>query len=185
MKRYTSNITARPRGSVSSAGSVSQSVSQLFHGPAPRSPLHRLAVRLRHSRSTGSGLVARADVPLGMCVCAFVGRVGCEGMCEGYLCEVCPSDPCPCVRVSRVSRLPPVCSVFVYLQLLASFPPVRGLVFVGSGCGGPGGPGAAPLYSRPLRFPTERGACHDAPGRRPLMRDVIAPDYIRLVWVLI
>ena len=27
---------------------VSQSVSQLFHGPAPRSPLHRLAVRLRH-----------------------------------------------------------------------------------------------------------------------------------------
>ena len=26
------------------------SVSQLFHGPAPRSPLHRLAVRLRHSR---------------------------------------------------------------------------------------------------------------------------------------
>ena len=28
---------------------VSQSVSHLFHGPAPRSPLHRLAVRLRHS----------------------------------------------------------------------------------------------------------------------------------------
>ena len=28
-----------------------QSVSQLFHGPAPRSPLHRLADRLRHSRS--------------------------------------------------------------------------------------------------------------------------------------
>ena len=29
-----------------------QSVSQLFHGPAPRrSPLHRLAVRLRHSRT--------------------------------------------------------------------------------------------------------------------------------------
>ena len=28
-----------------------QSVIQLFHGPAPRSPLHRLAVRLRHSRS--------------------------------------------------------------------------------------------------------------------------------------
>ena len=27
--------------------SASQSVSQLFHGPAPRSPLHRLAVRLR------------------------------------------------------------------------------------------------------------------------------------------
>ena len=23
-----------------------------FHGPAPRSPLHRFAVRLRHSRST-------------------------------------------------------------------------------------------------------------------------------------
>ena len=36
-------------------------------------------------------------------------------------------------------------------------------------------------FLRPLRFPTERGACHDAPGRRPLMRDVIAPDYIRLV----
>ena len=33
---------------------VSQSVSQLFHGPAPRSPLHRLAVRLRHSRSNTS-----------------------------------------------------------------------------------------------------------------------------------
>ena len=30
------------------------SVSQLFHGPAPRSPLHRLAVRLRHSRSDTS-----------------------------------------------------------------------------------------------------------------------------------
>ena len=27
-----------------------QSVSQLFHGPAPRSPLHRLAVRRRHPR---------------------------------------------------------------------------------------------------------------------------------------
>ena len=33
---------------------LSQSVSQLFHGPAPRSPLHRLAVRLRHSRSNTS-----------------------------------------------------------------------------------------------------------------------------------
>ena len=33
--------------------SVSQSV-ELFHGPAPRSPLHRLAVRLRHSRSNTS-----------------------------------------------------------------------------------------------------------------------------------
>ena len=32
-----------------------QSVSQLFHGPAPRSPLHRLAVRLRHSRSNTTG----------------------------------------------------------------------------------------------------------------------------------
>ena len=76
-------------------------------------------------------------------MCAFVGRVGCEGMCEGYLCEfhvqvirvrvsvcpVCPGSP-QCLR----------------LQLLASFPPVRGLVFVGSGCGGPGGPGAAPLF---------------------------------------
>ena len=31
-----------------------QSVSQLFHGPTPRSPLHRLAVRLRHSRSNTS-----------------------------------------------------------------------------------------------------------------------------------
>ena len=31
-----------------------QSVSQLFHGPAPRSPLHRLAVRLRHSRSNSN-----------------------------------------------------------------------------------------------------------------------------------
>ena len=31
-----------------------QSVSQLFHGPAPRSPLHRLAVGLRHSRSNTS-----------------------------------------------------------------------------------------------------------------------------------
>ena len=33
---------------------LGQSVSQLFHGPAPRSPLHRLAVRLRHSRSNTS-----------------------------------------------------------------------------------------------------------------------------------
>ena len=34
-------------------GTVSQ-FSQLFHGPAPRSPLYRLAVRLRHSRSNTS-----------------------------------------------------------------------------------------------------------------------------------
>ena len=33
---------------------VSQSVSQLFHGPAPRSTLRRLAVRLRRSRSNTS-----------------------------------------------------------------------------------------------------------------------------------
>ena len=30
------------------------SVSQLFHGPTPRSPLHRLSIRLRRSRSTTS-----------------------------------------------------------------------------------------------------------------------------------
>ena len=41
----------RPRSLVES---ITQSVSQLFHGPAPRSPLHRLAVRLRHSRSNTS-----------------------------------------------------------------------------------------------------------------------------------
>ena len=35
-------------------GEGGKSVSQLFHGPAPRSPLHRLAVRLRHSRSNTS-----------------------------------------------------------------------------------------------------------------------------------
>ena len=35
----------------------SQSVSQLFHGPAPRSPLHRLAVRLRHGPRGGSVLI--------------------------------------------------------------------------------------------------------------------------------
>ena len=33
---------------------ISESVSQLFHGPAPRSPLYRLAIRLRHSRSNTS-----------------------------------------------------------------------------------------------------------------------------------
>ena len=33
---------------------VSQSVSQLFHGPAPRSPLHRLSIRFRRSRSNTS-----------------------------------------------------------------------------------------------------------------------------------
>ena len=33
---------------------ISQSVSQLFHGPTPRSPLHRLAIRLRRSRSNTS-----------------------------------------------------------------------------------------------------------------------------------
>ena len=32
----------------------SELVDQLFHGPAPRSPLHRLGVRLRHSRSNTS-----------------------------------------------------------------------------------------------------------------------------------
>ena len=34
--------------------SVNQSVSQLFHGPTPRSPLHRLSIRLHRSRSTTS-----------------------------------------------------------------------------------------------------------------------------------
>ena len=33
---------------------TSQSASQLFHGPAPRSPLHRLSVRFRRSRSNTS-----------------------------------------------------------------------------------------------------------------------------------
>ena len=33
---------------------TSQSVSQLFHGPAPRSSLHRLSVRFRRSRSNTS-----------------------------------------------------------------------------------------------------------------------------------
>ena len=45
-------ITTRAREHLSR--SAGQSVSQLFHGPAPRSPLHRLAVRLRHSRSNTS-----------------------------------------------------------------------------------------------------------------------------------
>ena len=40
---------AHHRAAISAAVVLSQSVSQLFHGPAPRSPLHRLAVRLRHS----------------------------------------------------------------------------------------------------------------------------------------
>ena len=39
-----------------------QSVSQLFHGPAPRSPLHRLAVRLRHSRSNISLQISTTDI---------------------------------------------------------------------------------------------------------------------------
>ena len=42
------------RASEQSEQSRARSVSQLFHGPAPRSPLHRLAVRLRHSRSNTS-----------------------------------------------------------------------------------------------------------------------------------
>ena len=41
---------------------VSQSVSQLFHGPAPRSPLHRLAVRLRHSRSDTSTVTLNGEI---------------------------------------------------------------------------------------------------------------------------
>ena len=45
--------TARPRCHTNFIHN-SQSVSQLFHGPAPRSPLHRLAVKLRHSRSNTS-----------------------------------------------------------------------------------------------------------------------------------
>ena len=40
-----------PFGGTKQQGRLSQSVSQLLHGPAPRSPLYRLAVRLRHSRS--------------------------------------------------------------------------------------------------------------------------------------
>ena len=42
------------QGPQTNKGATSQSVSQLFHGPAPRSPLYWLAVRLRHSRSNTS-----------------------------------------------------------------------------------------------------------------------------------
>ena len=50
MERFQSSSQVKS----SQVPQVSQSVSQLFHGPAPRSPLHRLAVRLRHSRSNTS-----------------------------------------------------------------------------------------------------------------------------------
>ena len=40
----------------------SQSVSQLFHGPAPRSPLHRLAVRLRQTATPGLTQVTAGEV---------------------------------------------------------------------------------------------------------------------------
>ena len=54
-RRKTRTLPVRERADRALAPSraARQSVSQVFHGPAPRSP-HRLAVRLRHSRSNTS-----------------------------------------------------------------------------------------------------------------------------------
>ena len=47
------HVSPQVLGNLRASSQISQSVSHLFHGPAPRSPLHRLAVRLRHSPSPG------------------------------------------------------------------------------------------------------------------------------------
>ena len=49
-KRYNTISGAMPMMTMH-VDEHAQSVSQLFHGPAPRSPLHRLSIRLRRSRS--------------------------------------------------------------------------------------------------------------------------------------
>ena len=54
-----------------SVNGVSQSVSQFFHGPAPRSPLHRLTVRFRCAIRVGRR--ARPCVP---CVCPRLPGAG-------------------------------------------------------------------------------------------------------------
>ena len=63
----------------------SQSVSQLFHGPAPRSPLHRLSIRLRRSRSDTSTEYSLPGATQLSQVCASSGNP--DRIFLGYSCS--------------------------------------------------------------------------------------------------
>ena len=81
-------------------GGSSQSVSQLFHGPAPRSPLHRLAVRLHHSRSNTStkyslpGATQLSQVRSNLSPAGTTHRVGSLPLFERRVRLLCPSCEC-------------------------------------------------------------------------------------------
>ena len=56
----------------------------VFHGPAPRSPLHRLAVRLRHSRSNTSTEYSLPEHAITVSTLSRrnLGRTAKEGFCD-------------------------------------------------------------------------------------------------------
>ena len=87
---------------------VSQSVSQLFHGPAPRSPLHRLSIRLR-----------RSLLRLWMYVRSFVACVGGPGSRH-------PGAVAPCCggRGTRNARAELTHSRAVYRDVSGRFSPI-------------------------------------------------------------
>ena len=82
--------------------------SQLFHGPTPRSPLHRLSIRLRRSRTTTS---TKYSLP-GATQLSQVRSVSpSERMVVRFVCVIHVFRVLPCVLSVAVQC--PVCPVFV------------------------------------------------------------------------
>ena len=90
--------------------SVSKSLSQLFHGPTPRSPLHRLSIRLRRSRSTTS---TEYSLP-GATQLSQVRSVSPSEQGSGG-----SMSPCVPVRRSGFRLLPPCRSAYLTTALLS------------------------------------------------------------------
>ena len=86
-KRYNTISGAMPMMTMH-VDEHAQSVSQLFHGPAPRSPLHRLSIRLRRSRSNTS---TEYSLP-GATQLSQVRSISPSGLCELPEHET-PADP--------------------------------------------------------------------------------------------
>ena len=96
-RRKTRTLPVRERAdrALAPCRAARQSVSQVFHGPAPRSP-HRLAVRLRRSRSNtstefslpGAYSIVASEVSLSQ-------RTGCSPVA---FCPVLLGAPAPCVQ---------------------------------------------------------------------------------------
>ena len=90
---------------------IRQSVSQLFHSPSPRSPLHRLSVRFRRSRSNTSTEYSLPGV-LRPAVAAVKrsGVLGCRNenfACETVLCPRCRNENFACETQTRTLSGPP------------------------------------------------------------------------------